>query len=96
MPQGSVAALNWIPKENRAGWGNYNDYVGGYGTFQFMGFNFAVHGYALRADTSGSNGDAQDVSMEFEVSLDSSFNKAPLNYVTDRTDSVILEFAQIP
>lgn len=94
MPAGSVAALNWIPKQNRQGWGDYNSYVGGYGTFQFLGYTFAVHGYAGRSDTSGSNGDAQDVTMEFEVSLDSSFNKAPLDYTTSRTDSVIIEVAQ--
>lgn len=94
MPLGSVAALNWIPKQNRTGWGDYNSNVGGFGTFQFMGYTFAVHGYAVRADTSASNGDVQDVTMEFEVSLDSSFNKAPLNYTTGRTDSVILQFAQ--
>jgi hypothetical protein len=92
FPQGGVCALNWIPKQNRAGWGDYNSYVGGYGVFNFMGHQFAVHGYAQRADTSASNGDVQDVSMEFEVSLDSSFNKAPLNYVTSRVDSVIVEF----
>lgn len=95
FPQGSVAALNWIPKQNRQGWGDYNSYVGGYGTFEFRGYQFAVHGYAARTDTSASNGDAQDVLMEFEVSLDSSFNKAPLNYTTGRTDSVILEFGQL-
>ena len=95
MPAGSVAALNWIPKQNRQGWGDYNSYVGGYGTFNFMGYQFAVHGYAGRADTSASNGNAQDVTMEFEVSLDSSYNKAPLNYTTGRTDSVIIEFGQL-
>lgn len=95
MPSQSVAALNWIPGQNRKGWGDYNSYVGGYGTFLFMGYQFAVHGYASRADTSASNGDLQDVTMEFEVSLDSSYNKAPLDYTTGRTDSVIHQFAQI-
>lgn len=94
MPAGSVGALNWIPKQNRQGWGDYNSYVGGYGTFSFMGYQFALHGYAGRADTSANNGDAQDVTMEFEVSLDSSFNKSPLSYTTNRTDSVIIEFGQ--
>lgn len=94
MPQGSVASLNWIPKQNRTGWGDYNDYNGGFGTFSFMGYTFALHGYAQRADTSATNGNSQDVLMEFELSLDSSFNKAPLNYITNRTDSVIVEFAQ--
>jgi hypothetical protein len=93
FPKGQVSALNWIPKENRQGWGDYNTYVGGYGTFEFMGYTFAVHGYAGRSDTSASNGDTQDVSMEFEVSLDSSYNKAPLSYTTGRTDSVVHEFA---
>jgi hypothetical protein len=94
MPSQSVAALNWIPKQNREGWGDYNDHTGGYGTFTYLGYTFAVHGYALRADTSASNGDTQDVTMEFEVSLDSSFNKSPLAYTTGRTDSVITQFAQ--
>lgn len=95
MPAGSVATLNWIPKQNRTGWGDYNDYVGGYGTFSFMGYQFALHGYSQRADTSVTNGNAQDVTMEFEVSLDSSFNKAPLTVIAGRTDSVIIEFAQV-
>lgn len=95
MPAGSVCALNWIPKQNRSGWGDYMSNVGGFGSFNFMGYTFAVHGYAVRADTSGSNGDVQDVTMEFEVSLDSSFNKAPLSYTTGRTDSVIIQLGQI-
>lgn len=93
FPTGQVSALNWIPKQNRNGWGDYNDYNGGYGTFSFMGYQFALHGYAGRSDTSGTNGQTQDVTMEFELSLDTTFNKAPLSYTTDRTDSVIHEFA---
>lgn len=95
MPAGSVGALNWIPKQNRKGVGDYNSYVGGFGTFSFMGYTFAVHGYASRTNTSGSNGDTQDVTMEFEVSLDTSFNKAPIEYKTSRTDSVIIQFGQL-
>lgn len=94
MPTGQASALNWIPRQNRLGQGNYNDYVGGYGSINFMGYTFAVHGYAQRADTSSSNGDTQDVQMEFEVSLDTTYNKAPLSYTTGRTDSVIIQFAQ--
>lgn len=94
FPTQSVGALNWIPKQNRNGWGDYNTSVGGYGTFTFMGYTFALHGYAGRADTSAANGDTQDVLMEFELSLDSSYNKSPLSYTTGRTDSVIVEFAQ--
>jgi len=92
--KGTVAALNWIPKQNRTGWGDYNSYVGGYGTFNFLGYQFALHGYASRSDTSAANGDGQDVTMEFELSLDTSYNKAPLSTISGRTDSVILEFGQ--
>lgn len=95
MPAGSVAALNWIPQQNRNGVGDYNSYVGGFGSFRFMGYTFAVHGYAQRADTSATNGNEQDVKLEFELSLDSSFNKAPLSYTTGRTDSVIVQFSQL-
>jgi len=91
MPKGTVAALNWIPKQNRQGFGDFNSFVGGYSTFTFMGYTFALHGYAQRADTSASNGDAQDVSMEFELSLDSSYNRAPLSTANE---SVIYEIAQ--
>lgn len=94
MPSGMVGALNWIPKENREGAGDYNSYNGGYGTFSFMGYTFAIHGYAYRADTSASNGDLQDDVFEFEVSLDTSFNRSPLSYTTGRTDSVIIQFGQ--
>ena len=94
MPSQSASALNWIPQQNRNGYGDYNSFVGGYGTFSFGGYTFAVHGYAQRADTSASNGNSQDVSLEFEVSLDTSYNKAPLSFTTGRTDSVILQFGQ--
>ena len=95
MPSGSVGALNWIPRQNREGYGDYNSYVGGFGVISFMGYQFAVHGYSNRADRSSNNGSAQDVVMEFEVSLDTSFNKAPLEYTTDRTDSVIMQIGQL-
>jgi len=95
MPAGTVGALNWIPKQNRQGYGDYHSYNFGYGTFEFMGYTFALHAYEQRADTSASNGDTQDVQMEFELSLDTSYNKAPIDYKTSRTDSVILELAQL-
>ena len=94
MPGSGACTLNWIPRQNRDGHGDYNTYVGGFGTFNFLGYDFALHGYTTRADTSASNGNSQDNVMEFELSLDSSYNKAPLVYTTDRTDSVIIEVAQ--
>lgn len=82
MPAKSICSLAWIPQQNRMGWGDYNSYVGGFGVMSDpwgLGLQFAVHGYASRTDTSASNGDTQDVTIEFEVSLDISNNKAPLS-----------------
>jgi hypothetical protein len=91
MPKQSVCVLNWIPKQNRNGWGDFNSYVGGFSTFEYLGYTFALHGYASRTDTSSSNGDTQDVTLEFELSLDSSYNKAPL---TTANETVIYQIAQ--
>jgi hypothetical protein len=88
MPQGAACTLTWIPQQNRAGWGDYNSYVGGYGMMSDpfgLGIDFAVHGYAQRSDTSSSNGATQDVTMEFEVSVDYSNNKAPLTQNSNET-----------
>lgn len=96
MPHDTVGALTWIPKQNRLGVGDYNSYVGGYGVMNDpwgLGLTFAVHGYAQRADTSATNGDRQDVIMEFELSLDTSFNKAPLS--GGAGESVIYQVAQL-
>jgi hypothetical protein len=94
MPGAGACALNWIPKQNRDGVGDFYSEVGGFGQFSFGGYQFALHGYAQRADTSATNGNPQDVVLQFELSLDTSYNKAPLIYTTDRTDSVIMEVAQ--
>jgi hypothetical protein len=96
MPSQSVGALSWIPKQNRQGYGNYNDYVGGYGVMRDpwgLGLQFALHSYQLRADTSATNGDVQDVLQQFELSLDISYNAAPLS--GGLSESVIYEMAQI-
>lgn len=95
MPSGTACALSWIPKQNRHGSGDYNSYVGGFGVINILGWQFAVHGYSGRADASSRNGNAQDVVTEFELSLDTSFNVAPIVYNTDRTDSVVMQFGQI-
>lgn len=95
MPAGTVGALEWIPKQNRQGFGDYNSYNGGYGVFSFMGHTFALHGYSQRSDTSGSNGATQDMTMEFELSLDTSYNRAPLPTTSGRTDSVIIQVGQL-
>lgn len=96
MPSASFANIPWIPKQNRMGWGDYNSYTGGYGTFQDptgLPITYAVHGYATRADASANNGDTQDVVMEFEITVDIAKVLAPLT--TSTGESVVFEIGQL-
>jgi hypothetical protein len=95
MPKEQFALIDWIPKQNRIGYGDYNSYLGGYGNMvdpMGSGLNFAVHGYALRADMSASNGVAQDNQMEFEISVDIATALCPLSTASE---TIVYEFAQL-
>ncbi len=94
MAPGSVALIDWIPKQNRTGSGDYNSYVGGYGSFKDpygTKLTFAVHAYELRQDTSTSNGVQQDNMMQFEISVDIAQATTPLS---TSGESTIFEIAQ--
>jgi hypothetical protein len=94
LPANTFGVLDWIPKQNREGEGDYNTYVGGFGSMidPVSGLTMAIHGYSNRADTSTTNGSKQDVVIEFEVSVDISPNLAPLS-TADET--VVFEVAQV-
>ncbi|MDR1199987.1 MAG: hypothetical protein LBK94_13425 [Prevotellaceae bacterium] len=94
LPVNTFAVLDWIPRQNRQGLGNYNTYLGGYGSIidPISGMTFAVHGYSQRADTSATNGSRQDDVIEFEVSIDLSPNLAPLS---TEDETVVFEVAQV-
>lgn len=102
MQPGTYAMIPWIPKQNREGYGDYNSFLGGYGSIidpitnpngiYSGGLVFAVHGYALRADTSSENGVEQDNEMEFEISIDVANALTPLSVANE---SVVYEFAQM-
>jgi hypothetical protein len=99
MEPGTFANIQWIPKQNREGYGDYNSYLGGYGSIvdpitnpggiYSGGLVFAVHGYALRQDTSATNGVAQDNMMQFEISIDNAFAISPFSTANE---SVVYEF----
>ncbi len=80
-PVGTVGILDWIPPANRQGVGDIQSVLGGYTTITdpMSGLNFALHGYTERADTSASNGNAQDNETEWELSIDLSAQKAPIS-----------------
>ena len=79
VPVGSIAALPWIPKQNRDGvdFGN----VAKYG--QIMnpvdGINYAIHTYDEGVNGTSLGGYTQDVKIETEVSVDIAYVTAPLS-----------------
>lgn len=94
IPEGSIGMADWIPSQNRQGKGDYESVLGGYGSIvdPYTGRLFALHGYSEKADTSASGGDTQDVVTNWELTVDLSFNHAPLK-VTD--ESTIFEVGQL-
>lgn len=87
IPEGTIGVVDWIPSKNRMGWGDYESYNGGYGTIvdPRTGLTMALHGYSQRADTSSAGGEVQDVTTEWEISVDLSFNNAPLTTADETT-----------
>ena len=94
LPINSFGVLDWIPRQNREGSGDYNTYNGGKGSMidPFSGWTFAVHGYSQRANTAANNGNEQDLATEFEVSIDISPNLAPLS---SASETVVFQVAQV-
>jgi hypothetical protein len=78
---GLVAAIPWIPKQNRKALNPIGalSYNGDYGMFNIpeLGIDFAIHSYAARADNSASNGYTQDLTINVEVSVDLGYVSAP-------------------
>lgn len=83
----SIAALDWIPKQNINGFGNLENATKDNPYFTsivepFFGLRCALHIYKQGADTSLTNGSEQDVVWQYEVSIDMSLNHAPLSVAT--------------
>ncbi len=95
MAHGTTALIDWIPRQNRMGYGDYNSYLGGYGSFKDpygTNITFAVHAYALRSDTSATNGIQQDNLMQFEISVDVAQALTPFS---TSGESAVYEIAQL-
>lgn len=84
VPDGTIAALPWIPKQNREGVvtkeSSYSSAISPYDAQ-----SYAVHMYEERVDGTGTGGMTQDVMSQFEFSLDVSFDNAPLSVVGETT-----------
>ena len=74
---GTIAALPWIPKQNREGIATtvntYSSIIN-----PIDGQSYAVHSYETRADDTATNGYTQDVTTEVQVSIDVAFDNAPI------------------
>lgn len=93
MPQGLFAGMNWNDALNRQGFGRDSDYVGMLTTMQDpFGLNatYDVSVYTDRADTSGIDGNVQDILDEYEISLCIGWAIPPLSLAND---SVIHQIA---
>lgn len=96
MPENNFGGLPWIPKQNRIGWGDGE--LNSVGRFMSIldplgsGMEFALSVYAKREDNSLKNGDAQDVTLQFELSVDMGWILAPLSTANE---SVVYEVAQL-
>lgn len=90
---GLVGLIPWIPKQNRKALDPMKamEYNGDYGSFSVpeLGIDFAVHAYSQRADNSSAGGYTQDLTMEFEVSIDLGYVSAPLSTFRGSNDTVV-------
>jgi hypothetical protein len=107
MPAGTFAALPWIPKQNREGLGDYDSYVGGWGTFPDpFGLTLTdldANGktvqnplmYSLYAYSSAvDNGAANGYTQDRVTQFELSIDVAPtLAPLSGANESVVNEFA---
>lgn len=91
VPMGSIAHLDWIPKQNRKGTDTKEQR---YGTIinPFDDLDYAIHDYATRANGTSVNGFTQDELEQVEISIDSAFVSSPL---TTANETVFQAFALI-
>jgi hypothetical protein len=85
VPDGTVATLPWIPKQNRVGVDNFPIAVYSNILNPIDGETYALHSYASASDDSANNGFTQDVVTQYEISQDLSFVKAPLTVASETT-----------
>lgn len=109
MPEGTFAALPWIPKQNRMGYGDYESYTGGYGTFAdplgMMITELDAGGnqisvpltYAIYAYTQASDDNANNGYTQDQVTtFEVSIDVAPtLAPLSGSNESVVNEFVQL-
>jgi hypothetical protein len=89
VPEGMIAALPWIPVQNRTG---LVTQVNRYGQIfnPVDRLNYAFHAYDTRADGSAIGGEKQDVVVQYELSTDAALHTLPVSVAGE---TVIQAFA---
>lgn len=84
VPDGTIAGLSWIPKQNREG---VITSVNRYGSVinPADGLSYAMHSFETRADKTATGGFRQDVQTEVQIWNDISFDHAPLSVAGETT-----------
>lgn len=115
FPMDLAGVFQWIPKQNRKGIDMQkaiSSEVGDFGSIQIpivddkgnvkYTIDAAMSMYAKRTDTSGENGNEQDVLYQIEISWDMAYFSAPLSAFratgdfAGKTDSTIYTFGLTP
>lgn len=82
FPTGTVGFVDWIPQLNRQNFGDTFQVGGKYRTMPDplgSGLTFAVHEIAAGADNNATYGELQDVDVNYEITIDVAFLKAPMS-----------------
>ena len=92
VPNDSIGALPWIPKQNREGVvTRLATYASGLSPYD--GIPYAVHSYETAGDYSSLNGGTQDEATQYEVSVDMAFVSSPIT-AADETAVFAFSLAQ--
>lgn len=86
MQEGAFAALPWNDPQNLTGKGDYDSWLGGFGTILDplgSGLKLDFHGYTERNDGSALGGGVQDEKLEGELSLTIAWVLAPLSVANE-------------
>lgn len=91
VPDGCIAALPWIPKQNRMG---IETKESSYGAMSnpIDSQMYAVHSYQERVNGTSLGGFTQDNKIETEISIDVAYVTAPLSVATE---SSLMAFALV-
>lgn len=95
LPEASFSVIPWIPMINRKGKGDYTTFNGGFGTIgdgSGMPLEYAVRGWAQKADGSGNGSVVQTEQLQMELSVDICFVTAPMS---NAGETPIYEFGQM-